>query len=89
MKGRNDLGHARLPNAFLRNGVIVILLYLNQDEIVRLHSSDLQEEAERFRLAQQVLASRNELLKLNRAHNGARERDSIIQRMMNMGRRML
>lgn len=56
---------------------------------MKLHLRDLQQEAERCRVVQQLLATENELLKLNRAQNRARERESIIQRIMHMGRRML
>lgn len=78
----------------LRNGVIINLLYLDHEEIVKLHLRDLHQEAERCRVAQQVLAAKKELPKSNHQVRSTTierhsERHPILEQIFNIGRRML
>ncbi|MGF7048139.1 hypothetical protein J2T13_002646 [Paenibacillus sp. DS2015] len=41
------------------------MLFLNNEEIVKLHVRNLHQEAERFKFGQQVLATKKELSKLD------------------------
>jgi hypothetical protein len=50
----------------LRKGVMKNLLYVNNEEIVKQHLRNLQQEVERFKFAQQVLSAQKELSKFNR-----------------------
>ncbi|OAB35999.1 hypothetical protein [Paenibacillus glacialis] len=65
------------------------MLYQNNDNIVKMHLINLQQDAERSRIVHQVRATEKELSQLNRkTKRTTKERQSIIGRLFNMGNRM-
>ncbi|AOZ93706.1 hypothetical protein [Paenibacillus crassostreae] len=65
------------------------LLSLNNEDIFKLHLRDLQNEAERFRIAQQMMTSQRKVSRLNRnSQQSIREKGSIFKQIFNVGRRM-